>query len=100
MFKINDNKGFHLVFPNGITLSTQIGGGNYCANKEFPIGQEKHQARMESLDCELAVWGRDREWITKEMHKEVFGKECSDDVMGWVEFADLLKVFEWCKNKE
>jgi len=31
-FRITHNKGFHITFPNGLTLSTQFGGGNYCEN--------------------------------------------------------------------
>ena len=25
-----DNKGFHLDLPNGVTVSVQLGPGNYC----------------------------------------------------------------------
>lgn len=32
MFKITGNRGFHIMFPNGIILSTQFGYGNYCDN--------------------------------------------------------------------
>ena len=28
------NKGFHITFNNGLTISVQFGAGNYCSNKE------------------------------------------------------------------
>jgi len=31
-FRITQGKGFHLNFPNGVTLSTQFGAGNYGDN--------------------------------------------------------------------
>lgn len=32
MFSISNNKGFHVTFENGWTVSVQFGGGNYCDN--------------------------------------------------------------------
>ena len=32
MFRITDNKGFHLTFKNGVTISVQFGIGNYGDN--------------------------------------------------------------------
>ena len=28
--RICDNKGFHMDLPNGVTVSVQLGPGNYC----------------------------------------------------------------------
>lgn len=32
MFHITANKGFHITFANGNTVSVQFGRGNYCDN--------------------------------------------------------------------
>jgi len=32
MLKSTENKGFHLTFQNGYTISVQFGRGNYCMN--------------------------------------------------------------------
>lgn len=36
MFEITMNKGFHMKFANGFSVSVQWGVGNYCANKWGP----------------------------------------------------------------
>jgi hypothetical protein len=58
-FRICDNKGFHITFENGWTISVQFGGGNYCANYDFPIGTEHDGRGMASIDAEVAYWGPD-----------------------------------------
>lgn len=102
MFRITSGKGFHLTFPNGITLSTQIGAGNYCVNHNQEISEEL-ETKAKNLDvrscnCEIAIWDKDGKWITKEMNTDLFNNEYPDDVMGYVEIEDWLKIFDWCKN--
>ena len=60
-FRICDNKGFHVTFANGWTVSVQFGGGNYCDNYDFPIGKERDRRVMESSNAEVAHWGPDHE---------------------------------------
>ena len=70
MFQINENKGFHITFANGITISCQIGGGNYCDNYslEFPrIHDEMNQHITSCNNCEIAIWDKNNEWITYEI---------------------------------
>lgn len=38
-FRICDQKGFHVTFENGWTVSVQFGGGNYSQNYGHPIGR-------------------------------------------------------------
>ena len=33
MIASTENKGFHLTFTNGYTISVQFGSGNYCNNR-------------------------------------------------------------------
>jgi len=59
--RICDNKGFHIEFDNGYTVSVQFGGGNYCDNYDFPIGKERDGRGMKSSNAEVAVLKPDRE---------------------------------------
>lgn len=53
MLEITEGKGFRISFPNGVTVSAQFGGGNYCANYGRPYGP------VESCeDCEVAIIGQ------------------------------------------
>lgn len=100
MFKITGSKGFHITFPNGVILSTQFGGGNYCDNYDKEIGEERKKSEYASTNCEIAIWQiADRNnWITEKMEWEVFGKVLGDNVKGYVNMEDWLKIFDWCKN--
>lgn len=107
-FKITRCKGFHITFPNGLTLSTQFGYGNYCENEynedyenenmiKFVI-EHKTLTIVESNTVEIAIWDKNGKWKTREMAKEVFNKDIGDDVMGWVTIDEWIKIFNWCKN--
>jgi len=100
MFKITSGKGFHLIFKNGVTLSTQIGWGNYCDNYNFSGDMESIMKKnsWESKDCEIGIWDKNKNWITKQMNKELFNEKNSDDVKGYVNFKNWLKIVDWCKN--
>lgn len=55
MFNITANKGFHITFANGNTVSVQFGRGNYCDNR-FNSQDVKDQS------CENAeVWAWDKD---------------------------------------
>ena len=101
-FRITQGTGFHIVFPNGVVLSTQFGYRNYCENQDNIEygGYNGIPNFVESNDVEIAIWLSDNpdKWITREMAKDVFGEELHDDVMGWINIADWLKIVEWCKN--
>lgn len=110
-FQITSGKGFHLTFPNGVTLSTQIGGGNYCSNRDYPITPMPYTDKnylkniMElppSSNCEIMVWigeGDDQKTLTRKITKRTCKMACGDDdVIGYVGFEDWLKIVNWCKN--
>ena len=64
-FRITRNKGFHLAFSNGIILSVQFGTGNYCENRH--LDSDKYRDKeMSSNNCEIGIWNKDGDWITKE----------------------------------
>jgi hypothetical protein len=75
MFKITANKGFHIQFANGNTVSVQFGGGNYCENRhKFEEGQAQ--------SCENAeVWAWDKD---KNPLCEVQGWQSPDEVAAFI----------------
>lgn len=90
-------RGFHIHFPNGLTISTQFGGGNYCANRDrLPIGAEREMYRVDCENAEVAIFNTDGQggWRTKEIALAAGLGEQSDDVIGWVDFNDWLKLFD------
>lgn len=63
-FYITGKKGFHIVFPNGYTISVQFGPGNYCANYDRYIGREEEvSGEQGSSTAETAYWGPDGKMI-------------------------------------
>ena len=95
-FATSGNKGFHITFPNGLTLSTQFGGGNYGSNYDFRIGDEPAQHTMKATTVELAVFDRERggEWRTREIAKAAGLEDLNDDVMGYVPMETWLRMFD------
>ncbi len=92
-FRTCDNKGFQLTFPNGVTLSTQFGWGNYCSNRDKEIPDyTKPRPDNFSEDAEIAILGPDGKWLTSEF------KDDGDDVLGWVTIKDWLAAFDFCRN--
>jgi hypothetical protein len=95
MFAITDCKGFHITFTNGITLSTQFGFGNYCANHDIETGCEP-QVKLQSWNAEIAIWDKEGAWLTKQAYKEKCNKEIGDDVEGYVKIEEWLEIVDWC----
>ena len=100
MFKITGGKGFHITFPNGLTLSTQFGYGNYCENEDNISLLTNRPEIVASDDVEIAVFDKDGLWVTREMAKDVFGIDIHDDVMGHITINDWLKIYQWCVNQK
>lgn len=73
MITVNNNKGFKLTFDNGLTISVQIGNGNYCSNQNSNIN-EMEQRITESTTAEIAIWNEENKWFTFE----------GDQVKGWI----------------
>jgi len=96
MFKACGNKGFHLTFPNGVTLSTQFGPANYGDNYDAPLTlsaeEERKHGGYKSWNAEVAAWvGKDK-WITDEY------RPGSGGVIGYLDMEEWLKFFDWCRN--
>ncbi len=82
MIRIKNNKGFHLKFDNGLTISVQIGVGNYCNNKDYTkiIDFERTQITVECYDAEIAIWDEENTW---------FSFDGGDIVKGWVTTQEI-----------
>jgi len=81
MIKSTSNKGFQMTFENGITISVQFGGGNYCENKHFEYDYPKNHPVVECENAEIAIWDKNGEWYD-------FG---TDTVKGWVPANEIAK---------
>ena len=101
MFAITGGKGFQITFPNGITLSTQFGGVNYCGNRNHPIVPLGYTDYLGSENTEIAVFaGKDKteNWLTKQAYKETFDEDLDDDVKGYVKLKEWLRILDWCRE--
>lgn len=92
-FKSCDNKGFHIIFENGVTISTQFGPGSYGDNHDEPFDFENPKRSWDASEVEIAIWkDNGKTWITKEFSDE------GDSVLGYVPFDKWLRAFDWCRN--
>lgn len=107
-FRITMGKGFQITFPNGITISTQFGFGNYCENLTDntaisyggEVLSENYSGDVNCNDCEIAVFSKDGDWITKDaLIGSGVNVEPYDDVEGYVKIDNWLKIFNWCQNQ-
>lgn len=57
--KIHDNKGFHIQFENGYTVSIQMGKANYCDNRYAGWLDGKIKTPTESNTAEVYYWDED-----------------------------------------
>ncbi len=96
-FGITMAKGFHLNFPNGYTISTQFGGGNYCTNYDDPI--ERPNRDVFSNLVEIAIWNVDGKLITSKAHKAITGKVLENEVEGWVSIKNWKKYLDWVASR-
>lgn len=78
MFDITANKGFHLSFANGNTISVQWGNGNYCDN--YNSRGRYGDAVEPSLTAEVMAWNSEEKTIRLEEGEEVIG-HCSPEMV-------------------
>ena len=85
-FEISDNKGFHITYKNGYTVSVQFGGGNYCTNRDLPI-EDYGKPVPPSDTAETAL-----------MTKDGFVPYGGDDVQGHMSPSDVLKLMVFAES--
>ena len=107
-FKVTGGKGFHLTFKNGVTISTQFGGGNYCDNRDYPIvampytteSQREHESKTPVCpNAEIMIWVKDGETITKEIVNKVLGRDIGgDDVEGYIVIEEWVQIISYLQE--
>lgn len=90
-FAICDNKGFHITFGNGVTVSIQFGSGNYCANK-MTFKYQPYAEVQKCVDAEVAIWDKDGKWITQK-----YDSDFTDVVVGYVTPDEVAKIIAWAQ---
>lgn len=84
-------KGFHMTFPNGLTVSVQWGAGNYCDN-HFPKDMDFTFSKdAESDTAEVAVIDQQGEFIDPQ---RFFDYEINSDgeVAGWLDPSQVVEL--------
>ena len=102
-FTATMGKGVYLEFDNGYVISAQWGYMNYCENymksEKDLIGKRPSEIRLESETCEIAIWDKNGEWITKDILRELGEEEIYDDVLGYVTMNKFLKIVNYLNEK-
>ncbi len=83
-------RGFHVTFDNGITVSVQFGGGNYCDNRNLSSFKDKGGP---CKNAEVALF-RGPTWIKGWPHENP-----NDDVQGYLSPAQVLEIMV-CAEKQ
>lgn len=101
MMKITQNKGFQMTFDNGLTISCQMGSGNYCSNRDFNkrYGAEMLQSITECDNCEIAIWDENDNWITGEIFREMEMEISEEMVCGWVDTMTVAKLIAYVSTR-
>jgi hypothetical protein len=99
-FAANQNKGFHMRFTNGWTISVQFGWANYCENRFHPDGYNfsTQQFFTESSDAEIAIWdNNEQDYIFDfgDGFNDTVKGHCSpDEVAKWINFTCMQEPVE------
>jgi hypothetical protein len=93
--RICDNKGFHLDMLNGVTVSVQLGPGNYCdsdvSNADWSgprraMDSDRSHWGSNTAECAAYVTGSDLAWVAVPGYTDVGG----DDVCGYMNVSQVL----------
>ena len=94
-FRSTERKGFHMTFENGLTVSVQWGGRNYCENHDNM--DFSHTKDMESRNAEVAVWSNER-WLNANNFLSEEEADWCDDVVGWLTPEQVVDLLMRVKN--
>lgn len=92
MFKICDNKGFHVSFENGYTVSVQFGAGNYCDNYDLSVMDYLGQRVPPSFTAETALIAPNGDFVSYK-GDDVQGRQTPEDVLELMNYAAGLGQF-------
>lgn len=86
-FSICDNKGFHVTFPNGYTVSVQFGPGNYGSNHAETFSTSGNVPMSAEL-VETALLAPNGDFVA---YKDA-------DVQGYQTASDVLELFNYASK--
>lgn len=86
MFRICDQKGFHITFENGYTVSVQFGPGNYSDNYDLSGIDHYGKPVPPSSTAETALLGPNGEFIEYK-GDDVQGRQTPEDVLELLNYA-------------
>ena len=92
MFKTCDQKGFHITFDNGYTVSVQFGAGNYCDNYDLRIMEYHDKAVPPSRTAETALIAPNGDFVEYK-GDDVQGRQTADDVLELLNYAAGLSQY-------
>lgn len=87
MFRINDNKGFSVTFPNGYTVSVQFGPGNYSSNRMETYDTAMNKPQSAAL-AETALISPSGDFVA---YKD-------NDVQGYQSVSDVLELLNYAST--
>ena len=93
-FGIYVNGCFHITFKNGVTVSSTMGVGTYCENRNID-GEYDYlstHSELQSNSAEICIWDKDGNYLT---HK---WKDDGDDTVGWQSPEQLLEALNWASK--
>ena len=90
-------KGFHMTFENGLTVSVQWGAGNYCDN-HFPVdGDYSWSKDAESNTAEVAVL-HGRTFLNANHFMPEEEADWMDEVVGYLTPEQVVDLLMRVKN--
>jgi len=93
MFAITKNKGFHITFENGINVSVQFGGGNYCDNYDWKIAKHTCIIAPPSSNAEVMIWRYENGKMDDKVGLNLLPFSLSDNsVKGWCTPEELVEI--------
>ena len=100
MFKITMNRGFHITFKNGYTVSVQFGPNSYCdhyhpsyssSSSLYEYASNEECGKIGSTTAECAV-------IVDDVLIETPFFD-GDTVKGWMTPKEVLKLLNWAESQ-
>ena len=83
IFSTSNNKGFHMTFENGVTISVQWGPGNYSDNYDEDF-RPRERRNVDSSTAEMGIWDQQRIWLRFDDGDTVQGSLTPDQVSEWI----------------
>ena len=83
-------RGFHMAFANGYTVSIQFGSGNYCDVRDYSPNAD--DSKLPPAGCvEVGIFETESgKWVRLGEH---------DDVAGWVPVEDIPAIWDAAQNE-